>query len=140
MGSRMGSKTILIADEYGFRLPLRFYLKNWGYNVAEASNKEEVFEKITEADILIMDVFFDYNFDYKEGKGIYIVKELRNHENEKIRSIPVIFTSTLTENMCADELKNIGPYVCLQKPLEPSTLSRELKRIIDSGAHHYQIS
>lgn len=124
----MDSKTILIADdEYGFRYPIRIYLDNLKFNVIEASNKEEVFENISQANILMMDVIFP-----AKREGIDIVKEIRKHKDEKVRNIPVIFYSILNEIMFMDELKGIDKYVWLQKPFEFSAILnalRELKQI-----------
>ena len=123
----MSKRTILIADdEYGFRFPYQIYLMQNDFDVLEASNKDETFEKISDADLLIMDVLFP---DKKEG--IEIVNEIRNGEDEKIKNIPVIFFSIFPESMCADELlEGVKPYTWLQKPFEFETLVNEINKLI----------
>lgn len=126
----MEGKTILIADdEYGFRYPLMIFLKSKGFNVLEAKNRNEVFETISKVDILMMDVIFPEN-----REGIEIVKEIRQKEDKKIKSIPVIFYSILSEDMCINELIGIDKqsYRWLKKPVEYTDLLKvisELKRI-----------
>ena len=123
----MNERTILIADdEYGFRFPYRIYLKQQGFDVIEASNEDEIFEKIYGADLLMMDVIFPEN-----REGIEIVNKIRKHENEKIKNIPVIFFSILPKNICEDEpLEGVKSYTWLQKPFEFETLLNEIKKLI----------
>lgn len=123
----MNKRTILIADdEYGFRYPFRIYLKHNDFDVLEASNKDETFKKISDADLLMMDVVFPSN-----KEGIEIVNEIRNSEDGKIKNIPVIFFSILSESMCAGELlEDVKPYTWLQKPFEFETLVNEINKLI----------
>lgn len=122
------NKTILIADdEYGFRYPISIYLKNNGFNVDEASNKDEIYLKICKVDLLMMDIIFP-----KDREGIEIVKEIRNIEDEKVKNIPVIFYSILDENTCLDIMNNIDfhPYRWLQKPFEFEKLGNMIKELL----------
>lgn len=122
------SKSILIADdEYGFRFPLIIFLRNNCFNVLEASNKMEICNNISKANLLIMDVIFPV-----KKEGIEIVKEIRKYSDEKIKNIPVIFNSVLDENMCADELKDIDrrSYIWLQKPYELSEMVKAISKLI----------
>lgn len=130
----MGINTILIADdEFGFRYPLTIFLKNKGFNTIEAKDSTDVFENISKADILIMDVIFPDN-----REGIDIVKEIRQKEDKKIKNIPIIFYSILSEGMCTKELENIDKksYFWLQKPFEFTDLLKaitELKWIYEEA-------
>ena len=125
----MSNKSILIADdEYGFRFPLLIYLKQKGFNAFEASNRKEIIARISDVDLLIMDVIFP---DQKEG--IDIVHNIRKSENKKIKNIPVIFYSILSKDMVIDQLKDMKEgeeYEWLQKPFEFETLLDIIKKII----------
>ncbi len=126
----MENKTILVADdEYGFRFPIRKFLESIGYNVMEAKNEQEVFQKVSEADFLVIDVIFP-----EKKEGIDIVKKIRLDQNEKIKNIPVIFFSILSDSMCIEELHGLDKrsYSWLQKPFEFTELNKailELKRL-----------
>ena len=120
-------RTILIADdEYGFRFPCRMYLRSRGFNVEEASNNKEVFERISDADLLMMDVIFPDN-----REGIEIVKKIRKSGDENIENISVICFSILSESACAKEsLEDAEPYIWLQKPFEFETLLTKIKELM----------
>jgi len=123
----MSEKTILIADdEYGFRFPCLIYLRQHGFTIIEASNETEVLVKISDADLLMMDVIFP-----NAREGIEIVNKIRKLEDEKIKNIPVIFFSILPESICVDELlEDAKPYKWLQKPFEFKELLNQINKLI----------
>jgi len=123
----MSERTILIADgEYGFRFPFLFYLSKHGFNVIEASDDTEVFVKISDADLLMMDVIFPV-----EKEGIEIVNKIRKLKDEKIKNIPVIFFSILPESGFVDELlEDAKPYTWLTKPFEFEELLNQINKLI----------
>lgn len=123
----MSKQTILVADdEYGFRFPYLIYLRQRDFEVMEASTETEVFAQLSDANLLMMDVIFP-----DDREGIEIVKKIRKLENEKIRSIPVIFYSILPESMCVGEsLEYAEPYTWLQKPFEFEHLLNKINKLI----------
>ncbi len=121
----MSKKVLVVDDEEVIRRFLRIYLTNWGYEVKEASDGEQVLEQLSREgfDFLILDILMP-NKD-----GWQVLKEVKS--NPKTKDIPVIVLTAKNEDSDMFKGYELGASYYLTKPFTKSQLLYGLKLIFE---------
>ena len=117
--------TILAVDDSpSMRQMVAFTLKNAGFNVVEAVDGQDAFEKSTQRDYNL--VLTDQNMPRMDG--ISLTKKLR--ENPKFKATPILILTTES----SDQMKSLGRAAgatgWLVKPFDPQKLLDVVKRLV----------
>ncbi|MCP4676335.1 MAG: response regulator [Deltaproteobacteria bacterium] len=125
-------RKILVADDDdGYRVPIVNILQDFGYAVAEATDKAGVLKHATEIDTLVVDV----RLPSQEMEGIAAVRELA----QPGKRYTVVFISVLPQDLAKDKLKELEDlnirYSWLVKPFELQRLLEVIEEMMsDRGA------
>ena len=124
-----GAKRILIVDdEFGLLEVLEFILSDAGFVVASALNGQEALTRLqeTKPDLVILD------FMMPVLDGSAVIKAIRS--NDKLKNIPVILTSALTEETIREREPCGGFNTFLRKPYRTERLMEEISKLLDRPA------
>lgn len=120
----MGKKVLVIDDSAVFRKVVALNLKNAGYEVGEAGDGIEGYQKITteKYDIVVCDVNMP-NMD-----GLAFVEKVR--ATESVRYIPIIMLTTESQEEKKLKGLEIGAKAWLVKPFQPAQLLKALEKLL----------
>jgi CheY-like chemotaxis protein len=117
---------ILVVDECPqARSSLRFYLRNEGYDVAEAACGQAAFEnaKVNSPDLVLID------FNMPGRSGVLATQRLRSLE--KMYSVPVVACAGPDSQAYRDAARAACCDAYLTKPINPAVLIRVVKSLLE---------
>lgn len=103
---------LLVEDNEMNQLVMSKYFKKWGLNYEIAENGEQALLKLEEDDYQL--ILLDLEMPVMDGFDTAC--HIRNHENEKINSIPIIAISATMYSEVEERLENIGVHDFIPKP------------------------
>jgi len=114
-------RVLVVDDAVTVRAYHRKILENAGFEVEEALNGVEAFEKalLNDFDLYIVDI------NMPKLDGYSFVRKLR--ETEEIRQVPVIMVTTEAEEKDMDKAFEIGANFYLVKPVKPDEFLKYCK-------------
>ncbi|MCB1142042.1 MAG: response regulator [Leptospiraceae bacterium] len=120
----MAKKILIIDDSAVFRKVLHLQLKNAGYEVKEAIDGLDGFNKVTgeEFNLVICDVNMP-NLD-----GLSFVQKVRS--DEKARFVPIIMLTTESQEDKKRKGLEAGAKAWLVKPFSPDQLLNAISKLI----------
>jgi len=117
--SSTGKKILFVDDDSDFRRATRKILETGGYEVTEAVNGKDGYEKADAGifDLIIIDVIME-----SFSEGFNLISKLV--QNEKTRDVPRIIMSTLGIQQELDMIypQDLGTISILQKPVTKEKL------------------
>ena len=117
--------TILAVDDSpSMRQMVSFTLKNAGFNVVEAVDGQDAFEKSSQRDYNL--VLTDQNMPRMDG--ISLTKKLR--ENPKFKATPILILTTESSDQMKQMGRSAGATGWLVKPFDPAKLLEVIKKVI----------
>ena len=119
---------ILVAEDNAVnRELLRELLEARGYTVLEACNGQEALHTIEQGlpDLLLLDI----GMPVLDGFGV--IRRIR--ENPRFAPLPVVAVTAYAMRGDREEILNSGFDGYLSKPLNPSSLTEELDRLLTKG-------
>ena len=120
-------ETILLAeDDPQVRKVTRMYLQEKGYRVIEAENGEEATKRYLEKKDTIALVLLDVIMPVKNGRDVY--EEIKKISPE----IKVIFISGYTDDVLSRKEKLEDGFDFISKPINPDTLMKKIREVLDS--------
>jgi two-component system chemotaxis response regulator CheY len=115
---------LAVDDSISMRQMVSFTLKNAGYEVVEAVDGEDAFDKARARDFDL--VLTDQNMPRLDGIGL--TKRLREHP--KFKNTPILILTTES----SDEMKKAGRAAgatgWLVKPFDPAKLIEVIKKVV----------
>ena len=115
---------LAVDDSASMRQMVSFTLKNAGYDVVEAVDGQDAFEKARSRNFDL--VLTDQNMPRLDGIGL--TKQLRGHPNFKATPILILTTES------SDEMKQAGRAAgatgWLVKPFDPSKLIEVIRKVV----------
>lgn len=120
----LSKKVLVIDDSVVFRKVVVLNLKNAGYEVGEAGDGVEGYQKITteKYDIVVCDVNMP-NMD-----GLTFVEKVR--ATESVRYIPIIMLTTESQEEKKLKGLEIGAKAWLVKPFQPTQLLKAIEKLL----------
>ena len=117
-------KILVAEDERDIRELIAFSLKLSGYDVTEASNGEEAYQKAIEIlpDLILLDVRMPKMTGYEACKAL--------KENDQTQDIPVVFLSAKGQEGEIRYGKDLGAEEYFLKPFAPDELTDRVKSIL----------
>lgn len=119
-------KVIVADDSQVMRNIIGNAIKPMGVEIIQASNGNEVFEKLEKQGNDIGVIFMDWNMPGMSGFDC--LKSLK--KNEKYRNIPVLMISTEAEEEKVKMAKDAGARGYLSKPFTPEKLIKFINETI----------
>ena len=117
--------TILAVDDSpSMRQMVSFTLKNAGFNVVEAVDGQDAFEKSGQRDYNL--VLTDQNMPRLDGIGL--TKKLRG--NPKFSATPILILTTESSDQMKQMGRSAGATGWLVKPFDPAKLLEVIKKVI----------
>jgi two-component system chemotaxis response regulator CheY len=117
--------TILAVDDSpSMRQMVSFTLKNAGFNVVEAVDGQDAFEKSTLRDYNL--VLTDQNMPRMDG--ISLTKKLR--DNPKFKTTPILILTTESSDQMKQAGRSAGATGWLVKPFDPAKLLEVIKKVV----------
>ena len=117
--------TILAVDDSpSMRQMVSFTLKNAGFNVIEAVDGQDAFEKSTQRDYNL--VLTDQNMPRMDG--ISLTKKLR--ENPKFKQTPILILTTESSDQMKMAGRAAGATGWLVKPFNPERLLATIAKVL----------
>jgi two-component system chemotaxis response regulator CheY len=117
--------TILAVDDSpSMRQMVSFTLKNAGFNVVEAVDGQDAFEKSSQRDFNL--VLTDQNMPRMDG--ISLTRKLR--ENPKFKQTPILILTTESSDQMKKAGREAGATGWLVKPFDPAKLIEVIKKVI----------
>ena len=117
--------TILAVDDSpSMRQMVSFTLKNAGFNVVEAVDGQDAFEKSTQRDYNL--VLTDQNMPRMDG--ISLTKKLR--ENARFKTTPILILTTESSDEMKQKGRAAGATGWLVKPFDPTKLIEVIGKVI----------
>ena len=117
--------TILAVDDSpSMRQMVSFTLKNAGFNVVEAVDGQDAFEKSTQRDYNL--VLTDQNMPRMDG--ISLTKKLR--ETQQFKGTPILILTTESSDQMKSAGRSAGATGWLVKPFDPTKLLEVIKKVI----------
>jgi two-component system, cell cycle response regulator DivK len=121
------TKTILIAEDSSVILNLtKKILELQNYKIITAKNGREVINQVEKQKIDA--ILMDLNIPIKNG--MECTREIRNHENKEIASVPIIAVTGNANNYTMEEFKEAGINAYLPKPLDFDMLVQTVKQYV----------
>lgn len=123
-------KTVLIAEDNPVnRELLRELLEMRGYAVVETCNGQEAMEQLHKAqpDILLLDL----NMPVLDGFGT--IEKIRKHP--AFRTLPVLAVTAYAMRGDREKILSAGFDGYLSKPIDPTVLHQELRRLLIKETH-----
>lgn len=118
---------LIVDDEEEVRKLLMEYFQRQGFLVLEAENGELALKVITDniiPDAVITDLMMP------KMNGLELCHSIRNHPDERIRSLPVIILSGEDPEIHRPVAESAGANLFLEKPVNPKKLRDEIKKIL----------
>jgi DNA-binding response OmpR family regulator len=124
MEGNMGTKVLVVDDEYDILEMLRIRLGKNGYIVIAASSGEECLEKAAgeKPDVILLDVLLS-------GKsGFEVCKSLKGEA--KTKDIPIIMVTALIGEPALQSALECGAEYLISKPFDPNDLLLKIEDVI----------
>ena len=115
---------LAVDDSPSMRKMVSFTLTGAGYNVVEAVDGQDAYEKAQNHDIDL--VLADQNMPRLDGIGL--TRKLREHP--KFKSIPILILTTESSDQMKQAGRTAGATGWLVKPFDPTRLIEVIKKVI----------
>lgn len=115
---------LAVDDSASMRQMVSFTLKNAGYNVVEAMDGQDAWEKSASRDFDL--VLTDQNMPRLDGLGL--TRKLREHPNFK--STPILILTTESSDQMKQAGRAAGATGWLVKPFDPAKLIAVIKKVL----------
>ena len=115
---------LAVDDSASMRQMVSFTLKNAGFNVVEAVDGQDAWEKAGQRDFNL--VLTDQNMPRMDG--ITLTKRLR--ENPKFKSTPILILTTESSDQMKQAGRSAGATGWLVKPFDPAKLIEVIGKVI----------
>ncbi|MBL8338171.1 MAG: response regulator [Rhodoferax sp.] len=115
---------LAVDDSISMRQMVSFTLKNAGYEVVEAVDGEDAFEKARQRSFDL--VLTDQNMPRLDGIGL--TKRLREHPSFK--TTPILILTTESSDQMKQAGRAAGATGWLVKPFDPAKLIEVIKKVV----------
>jgi two-component system chemotaxis response regulator CheY len=115
---------LAVDDSASMRQMVSFTLKSAGYNVVEAVDGQDAYEKSNGRDFDL--VLTDQNMPRMDG--ISLTKKLR--DNPKFKSTPILILTTESSDQMKQAGRTAGATGWLVKPFDPAKLIEVIKKVV----------
>ena len=115
---------LAVDDSASMRQMVSFTLKNAGYDVVEAVDGEDAFEKARTRDFDL--VLTDQNMPRLDGIGL--TRKLR--ETPKFKTTPILILTTESSDQMKQAGRAAGATGWLVKPFDPAKLIEVIKKVV----------
>jgi two-component system chemotaxis response regulator CheY len=115
---------LAVDDSASMRQMVAFTLKSAGYNVVEAVDGQDAYEKSNGRDFDL--VLTDQNMPRMDG--ISLTKKLR--DNPKFKSTPILILTTESSDQMKQAGRTAGATGWLVKPFDPAKLLEVIKKVV----------
>ena len=115
---------LAVDDSASMRQMVTFTLKSAGYNVVEAVDGQDAWEKSVGRDFDL--VLTDQNMPRLDGIGL--TKKLR--ENPKFKATPILILTTESSEEMKQAGRSAGATGWLVKPFDPAKLIEVIKKVV----------
>ena len=115
---------LAVDDSPSMRQMVSFTLKNAGFNVVEAVDGQDAWEKAGTRDFNL--VLTDQNMPRMDG--ISLTKKLR--ENPKFKTTPILILTTESSDQMKQAGRSAGATGWLVKPFDPAKLLEVIKKVV----------
>jgi len=115
---------LAVDDSASMRQMVSFTLKSAGYNVVEAVDGQDAWEKSANRQFDL--VLTDQNMPRMDGIGL--TKKLR--ENPKFKSTPILILTTESSDQMKQAGRSAGATGWLVKPFDPTKLIEVIRKVI----------
>ena len=115
---------LAVDDSASMRQMVSFTLKSAGYNVVEAVDGQDAFEKASGRDFDL--VLTDQNMPRMDG--ISLTKKLRDHP--KCKTTPILILTTESSDQMKQAGRTAGATGWLVKPFDPAKLLEVIKKVV----------
>jgi len=115
---------LAVDDSASMRQMVSFTLKSAGYNVVEAVDGQDAFEKSNGRDFDL--VLTDQNMPRMDG--ISLTKKLR--DNPKFKATPILILTTESSDQMKQAGRTAGATGWLVKPFDPAKLIEVIKKVV----------
>ncbi len=118
---------LAVDDSASMRQMVAFTLKSAGYNVTEAVDGQDAWEKANGSNGRSFDlVLTDQNMPRMDGIGL--TKKLR--DNPKFKSTPILILTTESSDQMKQAGRSAGATGWLVKPFDPAKLLEVIQKVI----------
>lgn len=115
---------LAVDDSASMRQMVAFTLKSAGYNVVEAVDGQDAWEKSSEQDFAL--VLTDQNMPRMDG--ISLTKKLR--DSPKFKTTPILILTTESSDQMKQAGRGAGATGWLVKPFDPAKLIEVIKKVV----------
>jgi two-component system, chemotaxis family, chemotaxis protein CheY len=115
---------LAVDDSASMRQMVSFTLKSAGYNVVEAVDGQDAYEKSNGRDFDL--VLTDQNMPRMDG--ISLTKKLR--DNPKFKTTPILILTTESSDQMKQAGRTAGATGWLVKPFDPAKLIEVIKKVV----------
>jgi two-component system chemotaxis response regulator CheY len=115
---------LAVDDSASMRQMVSFTLKNAGFNVVEAVDGQDAWEKANSRDFSL--VLTDQNMPRLDGIGL--TKKLR--ENPRFKATPILILTTESSDEMKQKGRTAGATGWLVKPFDPNKLIEVIGKVI----------
>ena len=115
---------LAVDDSASMRQMVSFTLKSAGYNVVEAVDGQDAYEKSNGRDVDL--VLTDQNMPRMDG--ISLTKKLR--DNPKFKTTPILILTTESSYQMKQAGRSAGATGWLVKPFDPAKLIEVIKKVV----------
>ena len=115
---------LAVDDSASMRQMVSFTLKNAGYNVVEAVDGQDAWEKAASRSFDL--ILTDQNMPRLDGLGL--TRKLREHPNFK--STPILILTTESSDQMKQAGRAAGATGWLVKPFDPAKLIAVIKKVL----------
>ncbi|MEZ4524925.1 MAG: response regulator [Desulfobacterales bacterium] len=130
----MTQKIMAVDDSESIRQMVSFSLRMGDYEVMEAENGQDAYEKLLQADVdmLITDL------DMPEMNGIELIRQLR--AIPRYRNMPIILLTIHSDAEIKKLARLSGANGWITKPFRPNQLTEVVKKVLHGRYHSYTTS
>ena len=115
---------LAVDDSASMRQMVSFTLKSAGYNVVEAVDGQDAWEKSASRDFDL--VLTDQNMPRMDGIGL--TRKLREHP--KFKTTPILILTTESSDQMKQAGRSAGATGWLVKPFDPTKLIEVIRKVI----------
>ena len=115
---------LAVDDSISMRQMVSFTLKNAGYDVVEAVDGEDAYDKTRDRDFDL--VLTDQNMPRLDGIGL--TRRLR--ENPKFKTVPILILTTESSDQMKQAGRAAGATGWLVKPFDPVKLIEVIRKVV----------
>lgn len=115
---------LAVDDSASMRQMVAFTLKNAGFNVVEAVDGQDAWEKSGQRDFDL--VLTDQNMPNMDGLGL--TRKLREHP--KFKTVPILILTTESSDQMKQLGRSAGATGWLVKPFDPGRLIEVIQKVI----------